>query len=62
MKKTIKKIYQLKNRPRINPIICHFKNINEIEKNFFLTNKAYDLATKFFPGPLTLILEKKKIF
>ena len=58
--KTIKKIYKLKNRPRINPIICHFKNINEIEKNFFLTNKAYDLATKFFPGPLTLILEKKK--
>ena len=57
--KTIKKIYDLKKRPSINPIICHFKNINEIEKNFILTDKAYDLANKFWPGPLTLILEKK---
>jgi len=58
--KTIRKIYQLKKRPIINPLICHFKNINEIEKNFILNDYAYDLATKFCPGPLTLILEKKE--
>ncbi|PPR45987.1 MAG: Threonylcarbamoyl-AMP synthase [Alphaproteobacteria bacterium MarineAlpha5_Bin7] len=58
-KKTIKKIYKLKKRPIINPIICHFKNINQIEKNFLITPRAYDLANKFWPGPLTLILEKK---
>ena len=30
----IKKIYRLKKRPFSNPIICHFKNIEAIEKNF----------------------------
>ena len=29
----IKKIYGLKKRPFSNPIICHFKNIEAIEKN-----------------------------
>ena len=57
--KAIKKIYKFKKRPRNNPIICHFKNINEIEKNFILNDDAYKLANNLWPGPLTLILEKK---
>ncbi|MDC0232872.1 L-threonylcarbamoyladenylate synthase [Pelagibacteraceae bacterium] len=56
----IKLIYQVKNRPFNNPLICHFANISEIEKNFILKNKDYELATAFWPGPLTLILEKNK--
>ena len=56
----IKKIYQIKNRPMNNPIICHFKNINDIENNFIFNEKSYDLAKKFWPGPLTIVLEKKK--
>ena len=56
----IKKIYQIKNRPMNNPIICHFKCINDIEKNFIFNEKSYDLARKFWPGPLTIVLEKKK--
>ena len=55
----IKKIYKIKNRPINNPLICHFKNIENIEKNFFLNDISYKLAKKFWPGPLTLILEKK---
>ena len=58
-KEAVYKIYQAKNRPNNNPIICHFKNIEEIEKNFIITKNAYKLAAKFWPGPLTLILEKK---
>ena len=58
--KAVKKIYKFKKRPRNNPIICHFKNINEIEKNFILNDDAYKLANNLWPGPLTLILEKKK--
>jgi len=57
--KAVKKIYKFKKRPRNNPIICHFKNINEIEKNFILNDDAYKLANNLWPGPLTLILEKK---
>ena len=55
----INKIYKIKNRPYNNPLICHFKDIENIEKNFFLNDISYRLAKKFWPGPLTLILEKK---
>ena len=55
----IKKIYEVKNRPINNPIICHFKNINAVRKDFFINDIASQLANKFWPGPLTLILEKK---
>ncbi len=56
----IKLIYQVKKRPFNNPLICHFPNIREIEKNFILKEKDYELANTFWPGPLTLILEKNK--
>ena len=56
--KSIKLIYKTKNRPFSNPLICHFANIEEIEKNFILKDKDYELANTFWPGPMTLILEK----
>ena len=58
--KSIELIYKTKNRPITNPLICHFGNIEEIEKNFALKDKDYELANSFWPGPLTLILEKNK--
>ena len=56
----IRLIYETKKRPFDNPLICHFANIREIEKNFILKEKDYELAKTFWPGPLTLILEKNK--
>ena len=56
----IKKIYGLKKRPFSNPLICHFKNIEEIEKNFEINTQEYDLGRAFWPGPMTIILKKKK--
>lgn len=56
----IELIYKTKKRPLSNPLICHFANINEIEKNFILKEKDYAFAKAFWPGPLTLILEKNK--
>ena len=58
-KNAINKIYKIKNRPYKNPLICHFKDIENIEKNFFLNDISYMLAEKFWPGPLTLVLKKK---
>ena len=59
-KKAIQLIYETKKRPSSNPLICHFANIQEIEKNFTLKEYDYELARTFWPGPLTLILEKNK--
>ncbi|MBI66034.1 MAG: threonylcarbamoyl-AMP synthase [Candidatus Marinimicrobia bacterium] len=56
----IRLIYGVKKRPFDNPLICHFGNLTEIEKNFILKNRDYELAKAFWPGPLTLILKKKK--
>ena len=56
----IKLIYKVKKRPLNNPLICHFSNIKEIEKNFILKEKDIELAQAFWPGPLTLILKKKE--
>lgn len=56
----IKKIFRLKNRPFFNPLIVHIAKINDlskIAKN--IPEKAWKLANFFFPGPLTLVLEKK---
>ena len=53
-------IYKTKERPINNPLICHFSNIADIKKNFLLNEKDFELANAFWPGPLTLILEKNK--
>ena len=59
-KTAVQLIYQTKKRPLNNPLICHFAKVKEIEKNFLLKEKDYELANAFWPGPLTLILEKNK--
>lgn len=57
-----KKIYQAKGRPSDNPLIIHIANhadIERIAKN--IPKSAYSLINKFWPGPLTIILNKKEI-
>ncbi len=57
--KAIRSIFQLKNRPLDNPLIVHVSSLDKID---FITenmpNKAHQLADKFWPGPLTLLLKK----
>ena len=36
--KSIKKIFNLKKRPKINPIIIHFKNLQALQKDIILNN------------------------
>lgn len=59
-KKAIQLIFDTKKRPKSNPLICHFGNLKEIERNFTLDKHDYELARAFWPGPLTLILKKHK--
>jgi len=56
----VAKIYALKERPLFNPLIAHFANTDEAKKYVQFNKWAESLAKAFWPGPLTLILEKKK--
>lgn len=58
--KAVSQIFAIKNRPLFNPLIVHIKSIeylNVIAAN--IPPLAYQLAEHFWPGPLTLVLEKK---
>lgn len=58
----VKKLYDVKQRPLNKPISLLVSTINMIEtvaKN--ITNLEYALIKNFFPGPLTIILNKKEI-
>ncbi len=58
----IKKIFLAKKRPQDNPLIVHISNVNQIE---LLVKKLNDCAKKiidnFFPGPVTIVLEKNDV-
>ena len=58
--KAIKKIFETKKRPFYNPLIVHIKNIDYLDvvaQN--IPAKALLLAQHFWPGPLTLLLDKR---
>ena len=57
-----KKIYEAKGRPSDNPLIVHIAHKNEIENiTEGVTEKARMVIDKFWPGPITVILNKKNI-
>lgn len=57
----VRKIFNVKGRPLIDPLITHFKGSKEAFEMVY-TNSAADLiADAFWPGPITLVLEKKSI-
>lgn len=55
------KIFKAKGRPQDNPLIVHVasKNIDKLVKE--VPEVAKDLMERFWPGPLTIILNKKEI-
>jgi L-threonylcarbamoyladenylate synthase len=58
----VKKIFFAKERPIDNPLIIHIANKDDIytlAKN--IPKETNNLIRKFFPGPLTIVLEKKSI-
>tara|TARA_B100000945_G_scaffold299334_1_gene279920 strand:- start:427 stop:1374 length:948 start_codon:yes stop_codon:yes gene_type:complete len=57
---SIKKIYKLKKRPKINPLIIHYYNLNALKKDVYIDNTFLKLYKKFSPGPITYVLKKRK--
>jgi L-threonylcarbamoyladenylate synthase len=58
-KKSINKIYNLKKRPKINPLIVHFYNYKSAQSDIIFNKYFFKLYKKFCPGPITFILKKK---
>ena len=60
--KAVEKIYLAKGRKQDNPINLLVNNIEMVEKVAKnITELEYKLMTAFFPGPFTIILNKKNI-
>ena len=58
--KSVTKIFTLKKRPFFNPLIVHYKNLEDVKKDVYINNTFIKLYKKFCPGPITFILKKKK--
>ena len=58
-KKSVIKIFKLKGRPKINPLIVHYYDYRFAEKDVILNDLFFKLYKKFCPGPITFILRKK---
>ena len=58
--KSVKKIFDLKRRPAINPLIVHFKNLTNLKKDAICNDSFIKLYKVLCPGPITFILKKNK--
>lgn len=56
----ILKIFDVKNRPKFDPLIAHVDSLRKVETIVEeIPNIAHKLSDAFWPGPLTLLLKKK---
>jgi len=49
-------IYAAKGRPSFNPLIVHVSGLSMARRFVTVNERALDLAARFWPGPLTLVL------
>ena len=58
----VKRIYDVKGRPSNHPLIVHVSSINALEIwAEQIPEYAIELARKFWPGPMTLILKRSEV-
>jgi L-threonylcarbamoyladenylate synthase len=57
--KAVAAVFATKGRPAINPLIVHVPDIARAEAHALLDARAEELATRFWPGPLTLVLKRR---
>jgi L-threonylcarbamoyladenylate synthase len=55
----VRKIFKLKKRPRNNPLIVHYSNINDLKNDCLINDNFIKLYKVFSPGPITYILNLK---
>lgn len=52
-------IYRIKGRPSFNPLIVHVRDLAHGETLALFDDRSRDLAARFWPGPLTLVLPRR---
>ena len=58
----VKNIFKAKGRPQDNPLILHIPSADWLERYCQnIPHAAYVLAERFWPGPLTMVLERKEL-
>ncbi|WP_420606154.1 L-threonylcarbamoyladenylate synthase [Novosphingopyxis sp.] len=55
----VAQIYRIKGRPSFNPLIVHVRDLAHGETLAHFDQRARDLAARFWPGPLTLVLPRR---
>ena len=61
--KACEKIFAAKKRPKYDPLIVHIAEMYQLSELVLeVPDVALDLAEAFWPGPLTIVLKKKKLF
>ena len=55
----VARLYEAKGRPSFNPLIAHVADLLAAERLAVFDQAAKRLATRFWPGPLTLVLKKR---
>ena len=56
----VAKIFAMKGRPQFNPLITHVTSIEEAQRHGRFSKNALEIAEHFWPGPLTLILNRRE--
>ncbi|MGC6424696.1 MAG: L-threonylcarbamoyladenylate synthase [Lentimonas sp.] len=54
-----RKIFSVKGRPLIDPLIMHFPEVTAAKEYIQMNTAVELLAETFWPGPLTIVVEKK---
>lgn len=58
--KAVARIFEAKGRPQFNPLIVHVASIEMAKRHVEVSPLAETLMTEFWPGPLTLVLPRRK--
>lgn len=61
--RAVAKVFEVKQRPKFDPLIVHISSIEQIEDLFLqpIDEKVYQLAEAFWPGPLTIVSSRSSI-
>jgi len=57
--RAVARIFAAKGRPHFNPLICHYPDADAAFAHVVPTDAARELARRFWPGPLTLVLPRR---
>ena len=53
-------IFAAKQRPRFNPLIVHFADLSRVQDQVVMSDLALRLAERYWPGPLTMVLPRRR--